>query len=152
MTERKLDFLSRKQVQAIILVSIDVNERLVANRLPEEYWLDNGTFRFPAGYLASYFVNGKEYNADGNRTLEEQRELIAKDLEEEGFDREEAEEFIAKIETREGRQMLLTLEASNKWLKYHPEFEKEALRLLCEIKSELQSEKKTEFGREMKRR
>jgi len=152
MTQRKLDFLSRRPVQAMMLVSIDVNEPLVANRLPEGYLLDNGKFRFPAGYWESYFVNGKEYNVDGNRTLDEQRDLIAKDLLEEGFSKEEVEEFIAGIETREGRPMLLTPEASDKWLKYHPEFETVALRLLGEIKKEIQSETGMEIRGGMKKK
>jgi len=152
MPKRKLDFLSRRSVQAIILISLDVNEPLVADRLPEGYLLDNGKFRFPAGYWESYCANGKEYNAEGNRTLDEQRELIAKDLSEEGFSTEEAEKFMVEIETREGRPMLLTPESSNKWLKYHPEFETEALCLLGEIKNELQSELKTELGRGMKKK
>jgi hypothetical protein len=152
MTERKLDFLSRRQVRATMLISIDANEPLVAGHLPEDYLLDNGVFRFPAGYWESYFVNGKEYNAEGNRSLEEQKELIAKDLTEEGFTNAEIKEFITEIETREGRPMVLTPEASNKWLSYHPEFEKEALRLLGEIKNEIQSETKSEFGRQMKKK
>lgn len=152
MKEQKLDFLSRRAVCATILISIDANERLVAGHLPDDYLLDNGMFRFPAGYWESYFVNGKEYNAEGDRTIEEQKELIAKDLSEEGFSKEEVEEFITEIETREGRPMLLTPDASNKWLKYHREFEQEALRLLVEIKNETQSEARTKFGREMKKK
>jgi len=150
MTQRKLDFLSRRVVRATMLVSIDANERQVSGHLPNEYSLDNGQFRFPAGYWESYFVNGKEYNTEGNRSLEKQKEFIAKDLTEEGFTNEEIEEFITEIETREGRIMLLTSEASNKWLRYHPELEKEALCLLGEIKNELQNETKREFKNEMK--
>lgn len=140
MKERSLDFFSRRAVRATILVSIDADERLVSSRLPEGYLLDNGTFRFPAGYWESYFVNGKEYNVEGDRTSEEQRERIAKDLSEEGFGQEEIREFIEEIETREDRPMLLSLDASNKWLGYHPEFEREALRLLREIKNEASKE------------
>lgn len=114
--------------------------------------LDNGKFRFPAGYWESYFVNGKEYNAEGNRTPDDQRELITKDLTEEGFSQEEAEEFTAEIETKEGRPMLLTSEASNKWLRYHPEFETEALRLLGEIKKGIQSETTREIKGGMKKK
>jgi hypothetical protein len=113
--------------------------------------LDNGKFRFPAGYWESYFVNGKEYNTEGNRTIEEQQELIAKDLADEGFTQEEINEFMAEIETKEGRPMLLTPEASNKWLKYHPELETEVLRLLGEIKNKIKSETRTELRRGMKK-
>ncbi len=96
-------------------------------------------------------MNGKEYNTEGNRTLDEQRELIAKDLSEENFSTKEVEEYIAEIETREGRPMLLTPEASNNWLKYHPEFETEALRLLGEIKNEIQGETRREIRGGMKK-
>lgn len=132
--ERKLDFLSRRAVRAMIIIQTDEDDRKIASRLPSEYLFENGLFRFPAGYWESYFVNGKEYNVEGNRTLKEQQNLIAKDLSEEGFAKEEIEEFISGIETHEERPMLLTPETSNKWLRYHPEFEKEALRLLGEIK------------------
>mgnify|MGYP001564907501 CR=1 FL=1 len=130
-----------------MLISTDTNEQLIAGRLPDGYLLENGIFRFPAGYWESYFVNGKEYNVEGNRSLEEQKELIGKDLLQEGFTKEDTEEFIAKIETKEGRPMLLTLETSNTWLRYHPEFEQEALHLIEEIQSEVRAE----LGREMKR-
>lgn len=152
MTQRKLDFLSRRPVQATIPISLDISESLVASRLPEGYLLENGIFRFPAGYWESYFVDGKEYNVEGNRTIEEQRDLIANDLAKEGFTREEIDEFIAGIETREERPMILTLEASSKWLKYHPEFEAEALSLLVEIKKEVQGETSKEIRGRMKKR
>lgn len=152
MAEKKLDFLSRRPVQAVIMISLDTSETLAASRLPEGYFLDNGIFRFPAGYWESYFVNGKEYNADGNRTTAEQQELITKDLTEEGFGPKEIEEFIAEIETKEGLQMSLTPDASNSWLKYHPEFETEALHLLSEIKKEVQNEAGRDFRGGMSRR
>ena len=152
MKKRKPDFLYRRPVRVTTLISINLSEPLVASRLPEEYLLDNGRFRFPAGYWESYFVNGKEYNVEGNRTVEEQRELIAKDLAGEDFSQDEIDEFITDIETEEGRPMLLTPEASNKWLKYHPEYEREAFQLLKEIINELRSEIKTEPGHGMKKR
>jgi hypothetical protein len=149
--ERKLDFLSRRPVRAMIIIQTDKNDQKIAGRLPSEYLLENGLFRFPAGYWESYFVNGREYNVEGNRSLKEQQELITKDLSEEGFTKEEIEEFILEIETREGRPMLLTLETSNKWLRYHPEFEKEALRLLGKIKNEIQGERESELTKHFKK-
>ena len=152
MKKRTLDFLFRRPVRVTMLVSIDANERQVSTRLPDDFLLDNGKFRFPAGFWESYFVNGKEYNTEGDRTLDEQKELIAKDLTEEGFTSEEIEEFVTEIETREGWPMLLTPESSNKWLRYHPEFEQEALRLLGEIKNEIQGETKRENRGGMKKK
>ncbi len=57
-----------------------------------------------------------------------------------------------EIETEEGRPMRLTPEASNKWLRHHPEYEKEALGLIGEIKNEIQSETKKEFRSRMKKK
>ena len=142
-----MDFLSRRPVRAVMLLAFDVNERSAANRLSEGYVLDNGLFRFPAGYSESYFVNGKEYNAEGNRSLDEQKALIAGDMMKEGFSENEVAEFIKGIEIVEGRPMLLTADGSNRWLKYHPEFEKEALGLLGEIRKEVLNEVNTEVGR-----
>ncbi len=142
-----MDFLSRRPVRAVMLLAFDVNERSAANRLSEGYVLDNGLFRFPAGYSESYFVNGKEYNAEGNRSLDEQKALIAGDMMKEGFSENEVAEFIKGIEIVEGRPMLLTADGSNRWLKYHPEFEKEALGLLGEIRKEVLNEINTEVGR-----
>ncbi|MFH1142613.1 MAG: hypothetical protein ABIH67_00240 [Candidatus Uhrbacteria bacterium] len=152
MKKHNPDYLSRRPVYAIILASIDANEHLVSKQMPEGYWFSNGTFRFPAGVWESYFINGKEYNAEGNRTLEEQKELMAIDLAEEEFNQEEVAEFIAEIEVREGQRKLLTPEASNKWLKHHPEFERDALRLLDRIKNEVQSEMTREPGRGMRKK
>jgi len=152
MKQRKLDFLSHRPVRATIMIATNANEYLIDKHLPEGYLLNNGVFRFPAGYWESYFVNGKEYNAEGNRSLDEQHELIVKDLTNEGFDQEEIQELMEEIETQEGRQMLLTLDASNKWLRYHPEFEKNALHLLGEVKNEVQSETKNEIRGRIKRR
>jgi len=151
MRERKLDFLFRRPVRATILVSTNSSERQIADRLPDEYLFENGQFRFPAGYWESYFVNGKEYNAEGNRSLEEQKELITKDLSADGFTSKEVDEFVAGIEIKEGRPVLLTFEASNKWLRCHPEIEKEALRFLDKIKSKIQSETEIKVGRGMKK-
>lgn len=152
MKERKLDFLSRRAVRVTMLITLDVNERTVDGRLPDGYSLDDGIFRFPAGYWESYFVNGKEYNIDGDRTREKQEELITKDLTEKGFSKKEIDEYIAEIGTEEGESMSLASDASNKWLQFHPEFRQEALRLIGEIKKEIQSEVKTELGRNIKRR
>ncbi len=80
-----MDFLSRRRVLPAIVISVDANEYLIDKRLPEGYILSNGLFRFPAGYWENYFVNGKMYNPEGDRSLDEQRELIARDLSEEGF-------------------------------------------------------------------
>ena len=81
-----MDFLSRRPVRATMMIAIDKDERGVAERLPEFFLLANGVYRFSAGVWESYFVNGKEYNVDGNRSLAEQRQLILQDLSAEGFE------------------------------------------------------------------
>lgn len=146
MKKNKLDFLSRRPVRAIIIISLDTHEYSVARRLPDGYTFDNGAFQFPAGYWESYTVAGRDYNVEGNLTLEEQQSKIIKDLMEEGFTQEEAREFIFQIDTREGRPMYLTPEASNRWLRYHPEFETEALQVISDIVRGLQHE----TGREIR--
>lgn len=140
MKTRKKDFLSRRPVRAEILIALDGNERSIAGKLPENYLFDNGVVQFPAGFWESYFVNGKEYNVDGDRTLEEQRELIIQDLAQEGFNKEEAKEFINAIETEEKSLLRLDFTNSNRWLHYHPEFEHEAMKKLKEAAVEVKKE------------
>lgn len=137
-----LDVLRRSQVQALtVLTHIPPwEEDMVARKLPEPYLFDGGHFRFPAGLWESYIVNGKEYNVDGNRTLEEQKELIIHDLLQEGFTQEEASEFIDTIEVKESGDMRLSFDASYKWLKQHPEFEREAMKKLKEAEVKKESE------------
>ncbi len=152
MKQRKLDFLSRRPVRATIIISVGANKCLIEKHLPENYLLDNGVFRFPAGHWENYFVDGKMYNAEGNHSLEEQKKLISKDLIEKGFTNKEIEKIIQKIEIEEGCPMLLTPEASNKWLRYHPKFEKEAIHILGKIKNEIQNETKTEVRYGMRKK
>ena len=152
MKKRKVDFLSRRPVRVIILANSSGNNRAVAGRLPEDYIFEDGKFNFPAGFWESYFVNGKEYNVDGNRSLEQQKELIIQDLAEEGFKQEEAEEFINALETQEGNRMLLNFDASYKWLKLYPEFKNEAITKLHEAEAEVKKEGERESSKRGKRR
>lgn len=138
--------LLRSPVRAISIVAIDIQEKAIANKLPEDYTLAGGVLRFPAGYWETYFVDGKEYNYDGTRSLEEQKKLIAKDLLEEGFDEKDIDHFIDQIPVKEGYPMLLEMEASLRWLRQHPEYEQKAFDALSEarraVKGELGSELK----------
>lgn len=125
---------------------------MIARRLPAEHIYDNGLYRFPAGVWESYFVNGKEYNYDGDRSLEEQKRLIAQDLALEGFQPEEIEEYISLIETKEGLPMVMNFEASLQWLKRHPEFKEQAMQILNEAKNKIASERESERNRRPGRR
>ena len=152
MTIRKLDFLSRRQVHAQIFLTFDEHAQRIAQRLPEGYVYDHGLYRFPAGFLESYVVNAKEYNVDGSRSLEEQRALIAQDLEREGFSRDEIEDLIGEMEIKEGRPLMLDYTASKPWLKRHPEFRDQAMQVLVEVKKEVLSEVQSERNRRPGRR
>jgi len=143
-----MDYLSRRHVRATILVSLFPNEKVIAAKLPNDYVLENGKLLFFAGYWETYFVDGKEYNPDGDRTVEEQRLLIRADLQQAGMTDSESDEFINGLEVVEGRPRLLTFESSNKWLKYHPGFEHEALKVLEEARRSLiETEKVIRPGR-----
>lgn len=152
MKQRKVDFLSRRPVQAIMLTNCSGNNRAVASRLPVDYIFENGKFNFPAGFWESYFVNGKEYNVDGNRSLEQQKELIIQDLAGEGFDSEEAKEFINALEIKEGSRKLLNYEWSMIWLELHPEFEREAIKKLKEAEAEFKKEGSFESSKRSRRK
>ncbi len=124
---------------------------MIGERLPKEYLYENGLYRFPAGVWESYFVNGKEYNYDGGRSLEEQKTLIAQDLAHEGFEAQEIEEYIGIMEVKEGSSMMLGFDESLQWLKRHPEFREQALKVLNEAKSEIASERQSQMGRRSRR-
>jgi hypothetical protein len=130
----------------LIVVSTDAQENVLAAHLPEGYLLAGGLFRFPAGYWESYFVDGKEYNYDGTRPLDEQRLLIARDLSEEGFEEKDITYFIDNIPVREGNLMLLEVEASSKWLRLHPDYKLAAEDVLSEVRKSV----RTEPARELK--
>jgi hypothetical protein len=139
-------YLLRRPVRALIVVSTDAQENVLAAHLPEGYLLAGGLFRFPAGYWESYFVDGKEYNYDGTRPLDEQRLLIARDLSEEGFEEKDITYFIDNIPVREGNLMLLEVEASSKWLRLHPDYKLAAEDVLSEVRKSV----RTEPARELK--
>lgn len=152
MKARIRDFLYRQPVRVITLANSSENELVVASRLPEDYIFEDGKFYFPAGFWEGYIVNGKDYNVDGNRSLEEQRVLIIQDLAEEGFNSEEANEFIGALETQEWRKMLLSFDESYKWLKVHPEFKNTAMQKLHEAEAWVKKERESESGRRGKRK
>lgn len=152
MKPRKVDFLSRRPMRAVMLVSSAEHEYAVARKLPQDYIYEDWKFYFPAGFWESYFVNDKEYNIDGNRSLEEQKELIIQDLAKEGFKQAEAEEFINALETHEGSNMLLNFDESYRWLKRHPEFKNEAMQKLHEAEALVKKEASFESGSRSKRK
>ncbi|KKR07438.1 MAG: hypothetical protein UT32_C0011G0006 [Parcubacteria group bacterium GW2011_GWC2_39_14] len=143
MTTTQRDFLSRRPVNATIILSMNVNSFDISSKLPKGFFYDDGQFSFPAGFWESYRVNGKEYNVDGNRTVDQQKELILADLLTAGFSQNEANDFITALEVKEAQTMHLTFDASNKWLRNHLEQEESAMRILNEAKNEVQNELQT---------
>jgi len=154
MTKKKLDFLWRRPVQVTILKRLpeEENEHLIAQRLADGYLYEGGVFTFPAGFHESYIINNKDYNYDGKYSLEEQKELVLRDLNQVGFEPKDAEELIEGIETNEGLTRFLSFDASREWLKLHPEFERDALQKLNEARAEVQAESHLEPGRRTRRR
>lgn len=148
MKHKKRDFLSRRPIFAQILVS-DRDDHLngvINERLPEGYIRSGRTFQFPAGYQESYLINGKDYNFQGDRSVEEQRALIETDLLTEGFSKAETDEFLQEIETEISTvPTYLSLDTSRKWLQANPHFAQDALQLLGEIKNEIQHESRSEI-------
>lgn len=147
-----MEFVWQRPVFAIIHLTPEKNGNSIAAKLPEGYFYENGAFRFPAGVWTSYFVNGKEYNVDGSRSIEEQKELIIEDLKADGFSRDEALEFIGNIETTNTKKIILDNIGSDKWLKIHPESEIEALQKLDEARAEARKETQGEQGRQFGRK
>ncbi|MFH0779483.1 MAG: hypothetical protein V1928_01355 [Parcubacteria group bacterium] len=152
MGKSKLEFVWRRPVAALIHLTPEANGNSIAAKLPEGYVYENGAFRFPAGVWTSYFVNGKEYNVDGGRSIEEQKESIVEDLQADGFSREEALEFIDNIEITNTNSKRLNNAESDKWLKTHPEFEVEAIKKLDEARVEARKELQKETGRQFGRK
>ncbi|OGH91773.1 MAG: hypothetical protein A2534_04585 [Candidatus Magasanikbacteria bacterium RIFOXYD2_FULL_39_9] len=137
------DYLSRTPVGATLIVDIkkDENEYLIAHNLPEGFTLENGVLRFSAGSQESYLVNGKEYNVYGNVSVDAQKELIIKDLSEEGFTEKEAREFVEQLPVREwAAESRLDHNKSNEWLDKHPKFKQEALEVLKNAKIEAEKQ------------
>ena len=70
----KFDYLMRRKVHAITFHDAPVSALQVRELLPTGYLYDgDGKFRFPAGYQESYVVDGKDYNFDSEKSLEEQK-------------------------------------------------------------------------------
>lgn len=135
---KELDFLRRRPVQAMLNVGSMPGEQRISGLLPRNWYLENGFLRFPAGYEESYFVNGVEYNVDGSRNTDEQRESIRETLIREGFEPEEADDFIAKIPERESPKKILSLDESYRWLEQHPECEQSAREAVSRTRAELE--------------
>jgi hypothetical protein len=150
MRSYQRDYLSRRPVVGVLFWAMEEDERKIAERLPKEYFFDDGIFRFPAGLWESYFIDGKDYNPDGDTSLESQKESIVADLVKEGFGIDEANEFIQKIQVKEGTPMRLEYDASLRWLKHHKEFQETATKKLKEVVQELRKESGSEPGRRMK--
>ncbi|MFA5069983.1 MAG: hypothetical protein WC528_01765 [Patescibacteria group bacterium] len=150
MPEKERDFLVRKPIRVSIIMNVDVSDWALKDKLPEGYICGGGVFSFPAGYRESYIVNGKEYNCEGNLSLEEQRADITHDLTEGGFSLQEAEEYMVNLKTVEWSVSYLNYDASQKWLELHPEFEDEAMKILKEAINELKAEG-NEQGRRVRR-
>jgi len=155
MKQQKKDILARRPVIAQIIVSgtDDHLDAYINKHLPEGFIRSGRVFQFPASYQESYSINGKDYNFQGNRSLEEQRTMIESDLAEEGFIRDEIQEFLQEIEIETSKMpTYLSLESSKQWLQDHPEFKQEALRLLGEIKNEIRNEATKEIRGVMKKK
>ena len=148
------DYIKRKpiRVQSLCLPSEIENEHTIRHQLPSEYLYENGILSFPAGFLESYIIDGKDYNYDENYSLDEQKELVLKDLVKEGYKLEEAEELIDKIEIKEGNANLLNFDKSLAWLELHPKFRRDALQLLNEARINAQTENQSEPARKIKKR
>lgn len=145
---KELDYLYRRPITVSIILSpseVGDYEYAVSKRLPENYTLEGGRFSFPAGNWDSYIIQGKEYNMDGNLSLEEQRELIKKDFAVNGFSEQEASDFISQLKTKESVGSRLNWDASRKWLEHNSEFQHEALRILSKTRSEVETEVKSEI-------
>jgi len=103
--------------------------------------------------LESYRINNKDYNFNGDRSLEEQKKLIETDLIAEGFAVDEIQEFLRDIEIETSEMPIcFSLDASRKWLREHPKYEQEALRMLDKIKKELNSESSGEIRSQIKKK
>ena len=155
LKQQKKDYLHRQPVLAQVVMSSNEEhlDDLINERLPEHHIRSGKIFQFPAGYLKSYRINNKDYNFRGDRSLEEQKELIETDLMAESFTEDEIQEFLQEIEIETSEMpAYLSLDDSRKWLKEHPKYEQEALRLLDEVKRGLHNERSGEIRSQIKKK
>jgi hypothetical protein len=133
-----LDYIETRRVFVTIPnPTTDIHEHLIHNFLPVDYSFKDGNFTFPVETQETYIVNGKNYNPDGHKTPEKQREELVKDLEDACFETNDIFEIIDGIKRVEREEIYLDRKASKEWIDAHPLLVVEALNELKKYREEV---------------
>lgn len=149
-------YLVSSPIRAKIRVKDFADGYLIGTKLPSEYSLDeHSIFSFPAGEENEYVVfDGLMYDFDKYESLENIKEVIGEKLKEGEFKESEIKELLDSIKPRSGMTKYLDLEQSGQWLKLHPQYQEEAMKVLevaiSEAEQEINEAKQMNESRKMR--